>query len=164
EMKLNNRMNRVASSRLTQLLNIATLSPELDHDIRSLFVQVWVNLPVTILIHHFDQVHKVPLRDDMLAGNNSPVLIRLASRKHTQHLIILMLVDAAIKHTNPFDARRVPHLRSDCKRLEHRGAGHRLMRNGRRLVVIRYYHSNGLSLTIIWVSRSPSNLINSFDV
>src|SRR5215510_15896146 len=80
ETKVNNRMNRVASSRLTHLLMIATLSPELDHDIRSLFVQVWVNLPVTILIHHFDQVHKVPLRHYMLAGNNSLVMIRLASR------------------------------------------------------------------------------------
>src|SRR2546425_8600810 len=95
EARLGNRMKRAASSRLTHLLIIAILSPELDHDIRSLFVQVRINLPVAIVIHNFDQIHEVPLRNDMLAGNNSLVQICLTGRKHIQRPIVLVLVDAS---------------------------------------------------------------------
>src|SRR5215510_15725805 len=78
-------------------------SPKFDHNIGRLFLHVWINFPISPVVDHFDEIHQIPLRDDMLCRDDSLVLVSLPGRAHIECAIILILVDAAIAQANGFD-------------------------------------------------------------
>src|SRR5215468_1772614 len=72
----------------------------------------------------------------MLGRDDRLVLISLASRRHFQRAVILILVNAAITQADSLDSGWVSRLGGDGQRLFRRGARHSLAREGWRLVVI----------------------------
>ena len=62
---------------------------------------------VAVLVHHFDQVHEVPTRDDVLGGHDGRVSVRAAVGKHGKRPIILMLIHTAIAQAHPLHPGRI---------------------------------------------------------
>src|SRR5262245_11544181 len=78
-------------------------TPQFDYDIRRLLLQVRIDLAVASAVDHFDEVHQVPLRYDILGRDDGLVLVFPPCRTHIEGAVILILADAAIAQANGFD-------------------------------------------------------------